>query len=310
MAKSVKADNGKRGQADRLVKKYTSGTYLRDLVESALEEDLGPGDVTNGIFAANMRGNAFLLAKQDGVLSGTDLVETVFRVLSRNTRVVWHIEAGQKFHKGDRLADIVGPMRVLLAGERVALNFLQRMCGIATMTGKFVEIIGKGKNRPGIYDTRKTTPLLRAFEKKAVTDGGGRNHRFALYDMAMLKNNHIDAAGSIVEAVEQLRASGFDARRLGLCIEARTAEEAVEATWCRADVIMLDNMTPAQIKAAAEKVTREAKAVGAPLPELEISGGITLKNIARYADLPVQRISIGALTHSAPALDISMRYED
>lgn len=298
------------GQADVLIRKYITEPNIGNIVRMALDEDLGPGDLTGCIFSPRNRGTAVLLAKADGVLSGSTLANTVFKQLSRAAKIEWHYSDGQLFSSGDHLATVSGPMTALLQGERVALNFLQRMCGISTLTRQYVDIVGKGSQKPAIYDTRKTTPLLRAFEKKAVIDGGGKSHRFALYDMAMLKNNHIDAAGGISEAVEKLAANGFYNHRpqLGLCIEARTLDEAVEATWCKGDIIMLDNMTPAQVRKAAEAVVREAKFVRSTPPELEISGGITLKNIARYATLPVQRISIGALTHSAPALDISMRF--
>jgi len=299
------------GQAGALIQKYITGSALRTRIREALEEDLGPGDLTGCIFPQNSRGNAYLLAKADGILSGSYLVDAVFRELSRSVKIKWLKKDGQSFKTGDRLAEFSGPMRALLQGERVALNFIQRMSGIATITHRFVTAVGTGKNKPDVFDTRKTTPLLRAFEKKAVLDGGGKSHRFALYDMAMLKNNHIDAAGGIAEAVQKLIDNGFYKKkaRLGLCIEARTLEEAIEATWCRADIIMLDNMTPAQIRKAAQAVTREASQLGSTIPELEISGGITQQNIKKYANLPVQRISIGALTHSAPALDISMRFE-
>lgn len=312
MSKKLTPPATLHGQAAVLIRKYISQPYIRQVIRLALEEDLGPGDITGSIFDTKSRGRAVLLARQDGILSGSYLVDAVFRQLHRGTQVNWHISDSKKFKKNDTLATITGPMTALLQGERVALNFLQRMCGVATLTQQYVNSIARGKNKPKIYDTRKTTPLLRAFEKKAVVDGGGSSHRFALYDMAMLKNNHIDAAGGISEAVEKLAAEGFYARRprLGRCIEARSQNEAVEATWVHADIVMLDNMTPAQVKRAAEAVRREAKALKITPPELEISGGITLKNIKRYSGLPVQRISIGALTHSAPALDISMRYLD
>jgi len=311
MSKTNVNNQSIHGQAGALIQKYITGSALRTRIREALQEDLGSGDLTGCIFAPNSRGNAYLLAKADGILSGTYLVDAVFRELSRTVKIKWLVKDGQAFKTGDRLAEFQGPMRALLQGERVALNFIQRMSGIATITHRFVTTIGTGKNKPGIFDTRKTTPLLRAFEKKAVLDGGGRSHRFALYDMAMLKNNHIDAAGGVAEAVQKLIDNNFYKKkpRLGLCVEARTLEEAIEATWCRADIIMLDNMTSAQIQRAAQAVKREAIQLSSPVPELEISGGITLKNIKKYANLPVQRISIGALTHSATAVDISMRYE-
>jgi nicotinate-nucleotide pyrophosphorylase (carboxylating) len=250
------------------------------------------------------------MAKADGVVSGTALADAAFREAGRGVRVKWTVHDGDRVLAGKTIAMLEGPMATLLLGERVALNFLQRMSGVATLTRAFVDVANGGKYKPGIFDTRKTTPLLRAWEKQAVLHGGGQSHRFALYDMAMLKDNHIDAAGSISTAVGMLEANGFFKRRpqAGLCIEVRNTAEAVEATRCRADIILLDNMTPAEIRTAAVAVCDEAKRAGRAVPELEISGGITLRNLKKYADLPVQRISVGALTHSAPALDISMRY--
>ena len=310
MANLTKTNDTLHGLSGNQISRYFKSAGFRDLIKQSLAEDIGSGDLTSCIFSPKDKGKAYLLAKADGILSGTAVVNEVFRQLDRSCKVRWNYTDGQPFKEGDSLAQISGPMRSLLQGERLALNFIQRLSGIATMTGKFVTITGKSKKAPGIYDTRKTTPMLRALEKKAVFDGGGKNHRFALYDMAMLKNNHIDAAGGISEAVQKLKDDGFYNRRprLGLCIEARNLDEAVEATWCGADIIMLDNMTPTQIKKSAEAVSREAKNLNITMPELEISGGITLKNLTRYAKLPVQRISVGALTHSAPALDISMRY--
>lgn len=297
------------GKTPEIIKKYMTGSGLRQLVAAALAEDIGPGDATNCIFSANSQGKATLLAKAPGILSGTEIVDAVFRHLSRKSSVRWNVTNGSPFSRGDILAEITGPMRVLLSGERVALNFLQRMCGVATITSRFVNAVKDNPNAPGIYDTRKTTPLLRAIEKHAVVHGGGESHRFALYDMAMLKNNHIDAAGSIEKAVQKLRVAQCKAgAAIGLCVEARTQSEALEATACGADIIMLDNMTPAQIWRTAKAVHNFAGSKQVRIPELEISGGITLKNIAGYAKLPVQRISVGALTHSAPSVDISMRY--
>jgi nicotinate-nucleotide pyrophosphorylase (carboxylating) len=298
------------GRAAQLIKKYTSAAEARRLAAAALAEDIGPGDLASCIFPPKARGRAYLSAKSDGVLSGTALADAAFRQAGSGVRVQWQAANGDPVTAGQTIATMEGPMATLLLGERVALNFLQQMSGIATLTRQFVEIARGGKYRPGIFDTRKTTPLLRAWQKQAVLHGGGKSHRFALYDMAMLKDNHIDAAGGITQAVEMLAENGFFKRRPrpGLCIEVRNTDEALEATQSRADIIMLDNMTPAGIRAAANAVNAEAARLERDVPELEISGGITLKNLGKYADLPVQRISVGALTHSAPALDISMRY--
>ncbi len=311
MEKQASATDTVHGQAPALIRKFTSAKYLKPIISQALQEDLGTGDLTEGLFASSPKTeNAKLVAKADGILSGSYLVDAVYRHLHPRIKVKWNFKDGEPIKKGQVLATIAGPIAALLQGERVALNFLQRMSGIATLTGQFVALIGKGKSKPRIYDTRKTTPLLRAFEKKAVVDGGGSSHRFALYDMAMLKDNHIDAAGGISEAVQSLGESGFFDRRprLGLCIEVRSLDEALEAIGCRADIIMLDNMSPATIRTTADKLKRRARSLGIRMPELEISGGITVKNIKKYSELPVQRISVGALTHSAPALDISMLF--
>lgn len=282
---------------------------LRETVSAALHEDIGTGDVSSAIFSIKEKGSARLLAKQDGVLSGSYLVDQVFQLLAPRAGIRWLKEDGDPFKAGEELATLEAPFASLLQGERVALNFVQRMSGIATLTRKFVEAMGEA---PGVhlYDTRKTTPLLRPFEKQAVVHGGGRNHRYALYDMAMLKNNHIDAAGGVQQAVGRLEQKGFfkvRPRKL-LCIEARDLAEALEATRVGADIVMLDNMSPETIRQVVPQVVREAENAGREAPDLEVSGGINLKNIARYARLPIQRISVGALTHSAPALDIALHF--
>lgn len=298
------------GQTATLTKKFIAAGQLRKLVEMALAEDIGAGDVTSCIFGPRARGEARLLAKEAGVLSGSRVVDEVFRQVNRGVKVKWLKSDGERFAAGDFLATISGPMRALLEGERLALNFLQQLSGVATLTRQFADLAEQVPGAPGIYDTRKTTPLLRVLEKQAVVHGGGKSHRFALYDAAMLKNNHIDAAGGVCPAVQRLEADGFFKRRprLGLCIEARTLAEAVEATECRADIVLLDNMSPAEIRRAAAAVAARSEELGRTPPELEVSGGVTLKTLERYLKLPVQRISVGALTHSARAVDISMRF--
>lgn len=297
------------GRAAELIKEFTSPEATKRLVKAALQEDLGPGDLTTCLFDQGQRGDAVFIAKADGVLSGQALANAVFLEVNPDIQVQWAFTDGDSIAAGDKLAGISGRFVDLLLGERVALNFLQRMSGIATLTKQYVQIAARGQGSPGIYDTRKTTPLLRAFEKKAVVDGGGCSHRFALYDAAMLKDNHIDAAGSITAAVERLRTHhcGAGAPMPDLCIEVRNIPEALEAAGCRADVIMLDNMSTVQVREAAAAIRAHASTRQLPVPDLEISGGITLDNLAGYADLPVDRISIGALTHSARALDISMK---
>jgi nicotinate-nucleotide pyrophosphorylase (carboxylating) len=283
---------------------------LRDTVNRALEEDLGPGDVTSAFFGPSARGRAFFLARQDGVVSGMEAAREVFRQLDRSCRFEVLVADGCAFRKGTVLARVEARVAALLSGERTALNLLQQLSGVATLTRRFVKALGRNRHT-GIYDTRKTTPLLRVLEKQAVMHGGGRNHRMGLFDMAMLKNNHIDAAGGVAAAVRRLAETGFYARkpRLQLCIEARDSREALEAMAARADILMLDNMGPSEVRETVKLVRAGARALNLPVPSIELSGGVTLKRMAQLRALPVDRISVGALTHSAPAVDISMRLE-
>ncbi|MGI8907844.1 MAG: carboxylating nicotinate-nucleotide diphosphorylase [Candidatus Sumerlaeaceae bacterium] len=280
------------------------------IVCAALAEDIGPGDVSAAIFSDSEAGKAHFLAKQNGILSGNAIVNEVFSQLSPAAKVRWRIRDGEAFTKGMVLGEVSGPFAILLQGERVSLNFLQRMSGIATLTNQFVQALGPAGNI-GIYDTRKTTPLLREFEKQAVVHGGGQNHRFGLYDMAMLKNNHIDAAGGVASAVARLHENGFfDPRsRRHLCIEARDLAEALDALSNRADIVMLDNMPPRKIREVVAKIETRARQLRRPMPQIEVSGGITLKNIRNYSRLPIDRISVGAITHSAPSLDIALHFD-
>lgn len=284
---------------------------VRDIVQLALAEDIGAGDVTSAAFARRGTARAVVVAKAAGTLSGIEILQCVFRTLSRRARVCPLKNDGDSFAPGEHLAEVEAPLEVLFTGERVALNFLQRMSGVATLTRKFVDLLGP-QTQVAVCDTRKTTPLLRTLERMAVAHGGGVNHRFGLDDMAMLKNNHIDAAGGVAAAVEALRRSGFFDRkpRLPLCIEARTRNEACEALTFKPDIIMLDNMSPQTIRTTVATLAREAATLGTRVPLIEVSGNITLKTIARYRRLPIDRISIGALTHSAPAIDISMRIQE
>lgn len=297
------------GQTEQLLMEYYSDSHLNRLALAALEEDLGPGDVSAAIFDENEPGKAEFLAKQSGVLSGCEIVNAVFRNVNPNITVQWLKSDGVRFDKGEILAEISGPIRSLLEAERTALNFIQHMSGIATLTRQYVDALW-ANSQMKIYDTRKTLPLLRAIEKKAVRDGGGCSHRYALYDMAMLKNNHIDASGGIKNAVDRLAGTGFFDRipRLGLCIETRDLKEALEAVENRADIIMLDNIPPADVPTIVEKINLQAKELGRQLPLIEISGGITLEKLPELSKLPVDRVSIGAITHSVKALDIAMHY--
>ncbi len=287
------------------------GLSVRDLVKLALAEDIGPGDVTSVVLDdLPKKGVAYFLAKEAGRMSGGNVAREVFRQLDPRSRFRQLVPDGADFRSGDRLAIVEGKLSALLSGERTALNFLQRLCGIATLTREYVRALGKYANSIGIYDTRKTTPLLRHLEKKAVVDGGGRNHRFGLFDMVMIKNNHVDAAGGIRNVMRALLERGeIVQRRLPVCIEARTCDEALEALVVGADIIMLDNMSPQMIRKCVTRLKKLAQELELSMPEIEVSGGITPEDVRRLRTLPIQRISVGRLTHSARALDISMRIE-
>ncbi len=278
---------------------------LRRLVRAALAEDVGRGDVTAALVPPGTVGKARFVAKQAGVVSGLSVAAEVFRLIEPTARFRPLLKDGDRFAPGDVLAEVTASVRTLLTGERTALNFVQQLSGVATLTRRFVEALGNGSI--GVYDTRKTVPLLRRLQKEAVVHGGGRNHRMGLHDMAMIKNNHVDACGGVGAAVMRLGKSGFFRKGLPLCIEVRDGAEAIEATAAGADIVMLDNMTPAGMRRAAALVAQTAKALGIRRPDLEVSGGVNLKTISRMRGLPIQRISVGAITHSAPAVDISLR---
>jgi nicotinate-nucleotide pyrophosphorylase (carboxylating) len=276
---------------------------LRSRLRAALREDLGDGDITTRwTVPARIPGRGKLIAKAEGVLCGAAVADAVWRLSSPAIRVRWKAADGARTRKGQVLAELEGPYPALLAGERVALNFLQRLSGVATLTRCFVDAAGGGP-RPAICDTRKTTPLWRDLERYAVRVGGGTNHRFGLFDMVLIKENHARAAGGVGEAVRLARAGRKRShRRVRVATEAVDAREAAEASEAGADLILLDNMTPAQ----AGRIVRDLKGSGIPI---EVSGGIHLKNVAAYARTGVDRISIGGLTHSAPALDLSLQLE-
>jgi nicotinate-nucleotide pyrophosphorylase (carboxylating) len=284
---------------------------LKKLVEMALNEDIGSGDVTTAMFAGQKRkARAFFLAKASGRMTGGRVVKEVFRHLDPRCRFTQLVADGDDFVRGRHLIEVQADLCALLQGERTALNFLQHLCGVATLTREYVRALGKAAERIGIYDTRKTTPLLRALEKKAVADGGGRNHRFGLFDMVLIKNNHIDAAGGVAQAMRALLEQGRSLRKgLTVCIEARDADEALEALAVGADIIMLDNMAVDAIRQVVARLRQRARQLDMPMPEIEISGGVTPEDVRMLRRLPIQRISVGRITHSAPALDISMRID-
>lgn len=270
---------------------------LARLVKAALAEDVGSGDATTqAIVPPNLAGRGEIIAKAKGVLCGACIADHVWRLASRRIKIKWLAHDGDRVEPGRRVAEMTGPMAALLTGERVALNFLQQLSGIATTTAKFHEAAG-GSAGPLICDTRKTTPLWRRLERYAVAVGGGCNHRFGLFDMVLIKENHARAAGGLGEAIKRARKH---AAGLRVAAEARDANEVRICCEGRVDLILLDNFTPARAKAVID----EFRSTGIPF---EISGGVNLRNIAAYARAGADRISIGALTHSAPALDLSVQ---
>jgi len=268
---------------------------LKPIVKAALREDIGAGDVTTeAIVDKTARSRARIIAKQAGIIAGLPVAKAVFTAVDRRLKFTAQIPDGSPVSTGAVIAEISGPTRSQLTAERTALNFLQRLSGIATLTRKFVDAVS-GTNAK-ILDTRKTTPFLRMLEKYAVRMGGGYNHRFGLDDMILIKDNHIAAAGSITQAVR--KAKQGNKRKLKIEIEARNRSDVKEALKTGVKLIMLDNMNVAEIMQAVELARGKAK--------LEASGGITLDNVREIAETGVDYISIGALTHSAPALDLSM----
>lgn len=269
---------------------------IEQLIRSALEEDVGPGDITTlSTVAAEARGKGLFRAKRDGVVAGLVLIEKIFAVLDTRVAVRCLSRDGDSVARGTVVAEAEGPARALLMGERTALNFLQRLSGTATLTRRYVDAI---KDFPcKLIDTRKTTPGFRMLEKYAVRMGGGTNHRFGLYDAALVKDNHIAAAGSIAGAVKLIRAQApFMAK---IEVECETLDEVREALAAGADVIMLDNMNTRQMAEAVRLVNKRAW--------IEASGGITIENLREVAATGVDFISVGALTHSAPAVDFNMK---
>ena len=266
------------------------------LIRMALEEDITSEDVsTNAVMPTNVKGTVDLIAKEDGVIAGMDVYARVFKLLDESMEIEMFCQDGDEVKKGDLMAKVTGDIRVLLSGERVALNYLQRMSGIATYTRSVVKLLeGSGVT---LLDTRKTTPNCRVFEKYAVRVGGGCNHRYNLSDGVLLKDNHIGAAGSITKAIQLAKAYAPFVRKIE--IETETLEQVAEAVEAGADIIMLDNMTPEVMKQAVALIDGRA--------QTECSGNITKENIARIREIGVDFVSSGALTHSAPILDISMK---
>lgn len=266
------------------------------LIRMALEEDITSEDVsTNAVMPEYAAGTVDLIAKEDGVIAGLDVYARVFTLLDEKTEVIFFCKDGDTVRKGDKLAVVNGDIRVLLSGERVALNYLQRMSGIATYTREVASLL-EG-SRVTLLDTRKTTPNCRIFEKYAVRIGGGQNHRYNLSDGVLLKDNHIGAAGSITKAIRMAKEYAPFVRKIE--IEVETLEQVKEAVAAGADIIMLDNMSHDQMKEAIKIIDGRALT--------ECSGNVTKENIPNIIDLGVDYVSSGALTHSAPIMDISLK---
>lgn len=265
------------------------------LIEFALEEDAAGNDLTClATIDAGKPGTATITAKSEGTLSGVEIARRVFEKVDEAIVQQWQCQDGDRVSSGTLVCQLSGPLRSLLAAERTALNFLQHLSGITTATGRFVAAVaGTGC---GIADTRKTTPGLRRLEKQAVVDGGGINHRMDLASGMLIKENHIEACGSLTEAVGRC----FNqSEEVWVEVECETLEQVEEAVLACPDIILLDNMTPDQVAVARKLVPASIL--------LEASGNITLANVRSYAETGVDRIAIGAITHSAPALDLSMR---
>lgn len=266
------------------------------LIRMALQEDITSEDVsTNAVMRSAVKGTVDLIAKEDGIIAGLDVYARVFQILDEKTEISFNFKDGDAVKKGDLLGTVTGDIRVLLSGERVALNYLQRMSGIATYTKQVSKLLEGSKVT--LLDTRKTTPNCRVFEKYAVRIGGGCNHRYNLSDGVLLKDNHIGAAGSVAKAVAMAKEYAPFVRKIE--IEVETMEQVKEAVEAGADIIMLDNMTPEMMKEAVELIAGRA--------QTECSGNITKENIAKILETGVDFVSSGALTHSAPILDISMK---
>jgi nicotinate-nucleotide pyrophosphorylase (carboxylating) len=279
-----------------------TGRLLKQLVARALREDLGPGDITTlATIDRKARGRARIISKDAGVVAGTQAAGMVFKILDKQARVVVHAPDGRKIKKNDVIMEITGSMRALLSGERTALNFLQQLSGVATLTRAYADAVQGLETR--ILDTRKTTPGLRLLEKQAVRSGGGYNHRIGLYDMFLVKNNHVDATGGVGTALQKVQTwKKLHHNRCAVEIEARTIDEVKQALALKPDRIMLDNMPVSIMRRAVKLIRATNRRV-----EIEASGNASLDMVRVMARTGVDFISVGALTHSAPALDLSLR---
>ena len=276
--------------------KITQTLQVDHLILEALREDISSEDVTtNSVMKEAIKGEVGLICKQDGVIAGLDVFKRVFELLDDNVNTEFYCKDGDEVNNGQLLGKVTGDIRVLLSGERVALNYLQRMSGIATYTNQVAKLLNGYKTN--LLDTRKTTPNMRIFEKYAVRVGGGCNHRYNLSDGILLKDNHIGAAGSVTKAVQMAKEYAPFVRKIE--VEVENMDMVKEAVAAGADIIMLDNMTPQDMKEAVKYINGRA--------ETECSGNVTKENIENLVSIGVDYISSGALTHSAPILDISLK---
>ncbi len=265
-------------------------------IRLALEEDITSGDIsTDAVITEYKKGTVSLICKQSGVICGLSVFERVFKILDEKVEVEFFAKDGDRVEKGQHIAEVTGDIRALLSGERTALNFLQRMSGIATYTAEVAALLKGSKTK--LLDTRKTTPNMRIFEKYAVKCGGGNNHRYNLSDGVMLKDNHIGAAGGIKQAVAAAKAHCSFVHKIE--VEVESLEMCAEAVEAGADIIMLDNMSVADMKKAVALIDGRALT--------ECSGNVTRENIKNITDAGVDFVSSGALTHSAPILDLSLK---
>lgn len=278
---------------------HTEKEAAQTLINLALQEDVGNGDITtDNLIPASERRNAYMVAKSGGVIAGLEVAEMVFRQFDNHLEWNPKVDDGDTLSKGDVIVEFSATYRAILTGERTALNFLQRMSGIATISAKYVAAVAGTKTQ--ILDTRKTLPGFRLLDKYAVKAGGASNHRIGLYDMVMIKDNHIAVAGGITNAIKTIRAAIKP--EIKVEVETTTLDEVQQALNAGADVIMLDNMDNHAMKAAVELIAGRAKT--------EASGNMTLERLREVAETGVDFISVGALTHSVMALDISQRISE
>lgn len=276
---------------------YLNGKDIRPIIILALKEDIGNGDITtNAIFNGNHNSEAAIIAREEGIFCGSEVIKMVYKEIDPSVKITLMKKDGKKIKSGETAAKLKGHTKSILMGERLCMNFIQRMSGIATGTARVVSVL-KGSGIT-LLDTRKTAPGLRLLDKYSVKCGGGANHRMGLFDMVLIKDNHIKAAGSITEAVTRVR--NAYGKKFKIEVEAATVEQAKEAAETGVDIILLDNMDRETIKKSITVINKKAK--------IEISGNMTGERIKEICDLKINYISVGGLTHSVKAFDYSMQF--